>query len=122
MRAKRARTSAVRRTPEQIEECAREWVKAKFRSAAKERARERLWPGVDWSCHLVHAVVREPAELSVFEGEGVICHSFADLLADLSRRGSAFSGSAGGDLAEIVSYYSSARIGDPANMGPITAI
>ena len=44
----------------------------------------------------------------MFQREGVTCHSFRQLLADLSRRKDhSFSGSAGGDLAEIVGYYNS---------------
>jgi hypothetical protein len=69
-----------------------------------------LWPHVQWQYHLVHAQVRERRELEVFQKEGVTCHSFRQLLADLSRRKDhSFSGSAGGDLAEIVSYYNSAE-------------
>lgn len=100
------RTSARGRTPEQVEVCAREWVAAKFRARDKIQLRERLWPGVAWSFHLVHAVVREPRELEVFAADGVVCHPFHELLTTLSRRSkTSFSGSAGGDLAEIVSYY-----------------
>jgi len=92
----------------QIDACAYEWVRSKFCTKNKVQVRERLWPGVAWSYHLVHAVIREPQELEAFQREGVMCHSFYDLLADLSRRADhAFSGSAGGDLAEIVSYYNS---------------
>jgi hypothetical protein len=102
----RSRTSAVARSPEEVELCAREWVRAKFRANDKIRVREKLWPGIVWSYHLVHAVVREPRELTVFESEGVKCHPFHDVLSDLLRRGQGiFSGSAGGDLAEIVGYY-----------------
>lgn len=102
------RTSARARTPEQVELCAREWVEAKFRARDKVQLRERLWPGVAWSFHLVHAVVREPRELEVFTTEGVTCHPFHELLSTLSQRSKrSFSGSAGGDLAEIVSYYKS---------------
>jgi Holliday junction resolvase-like predicted endonuclease len=105
-------TSARARTPEQVEVCAREWVAAKFRARDKARLRERLWPGIAWSFHLVHAVVREPRELEVFASEGVTCHPFHELLSTLSQRGShSFSGSAGGDLAEIVSYYNSNATG-----------
>ena len=101
-------TSARARTPEQVEACAREWVENKFRHRDKVQLRERLWPGVVWSYHLVHAVVREPRELELFSAEGVICHPFHELLSALSRRTKrSFSGSAGGDLAEIVSYYKS---------------
>jgi hypothetical protein len=104
----RARTSAIERTPDQIGTCAREWVQSKFKADAKAKAREGLWPHVQWQHHLVHARVRERRELEVFQREGVTCHSFRGLLADLSRRKDhSFSGSAGGDLAEIVSYYNS---------------
>jgi hypothetical protein len=104
----RVRTNASARTPEQIETCARAWVQSKFKADAKAKAREGLWPHVQWQYHLVHARVRERRELEVFQRESVTCHSFRGLLADLSRRKDhSFSGSAGGDLAEIVSYYNS---------------
>jgi hypothetical protein len=98
--------SARVRTLEQIDICARQWVESKFRAHDKAQLRERLWPGVVWSFHLVHAVVREPRELEIFASEGVICHAFHELLSDLSQRHKhSFSGSAGGDLTEIISYY-----------------
>jgi hypothetical protein len=103
----RARTNAGARTPEQVETCARDWVQSKFKADDKAKVRERLWPNVQWSYHLVHAVVRERRELEVFQQEGVTCHPFGDLLEELSNRGDHhFSGSAGGDLAEIITYYS----------------
>jgi hypothetical protein len=99
-------SSARARTPDQIDICARQWVESKFRARTKVELRERLWPGVTWSFHLVHAVVREPRELQIFASEGVTCHAFHELLSDLSQRHkNSFLGSAGGDLAEIVSYY-----------------
>jgi hypothetical protein len=83
-------------------------VQSKFKADAKAKARKGLWPHVQWHYHLVHAKVRERRELEVFQREGVTCHSFRQFLADLSRRKDhSFSGSAGGDLAEIVSYYNS---------------
>src|SRR5580698_9523201 len=92
------RTNASARTPDQIETCASEWVQSKFKADAKAKTRERLWPHVQWQYHLVHARVRERRELEVFQREGVACHSFRQLLADLSRRKDhSFSGSAGGD-------------------------
>ncbi len=97
--------SAIKRTPEEVELCARGWVRTKFSAETKARVRERLWPGVLWSYHLVHGVVREPRELSIFETEGVTCHPFHAVLSKLLERDGTFSGSAGGDLAEIVGYY-----------------
>ena len=100
------RNSARKRTTEQVEVCARQWVASKFEATAKVELRERLWPGVEWSFHFVHAKMRVPQEREVFAAAGVICHPFHELLSDLSKRTEgAFSGSAGGDLAEIVAYY-----------------
>jgi hypothetical protein len=107
------RGSYVRkRTPEQVRAYAHDWVEAKFRSPDKVQLRSELWPGVRWSYHLVHGVVRYPLELEVLANEDVTCHPFYQLLSDLSQRGDrAFSGSAGGDLAEIISYYKSHETG-----------
>ena len=103
----KAPTNAAARTPEQVETCARYWVQSKFKAPNKAKIREGLWPNVDWSFHLVHAEVKHPEELGVFQQEGVECHCFRNLLKDLSRRTDHhFSGSAGGDLAEIITYYS----------------
>lgn len=101
------RGSHVRkRTPEQVQQYARAWVEAKFQAPDKKALRERLWPGARWTIHLIHGVVRYAEELTVFAAEGVVCRPFHELLSDLSQReAGGFSGSAGGDLAEIVSYY-----------------
>src|SRR5579871_1657125 len=92
----RALTSIKKRTPQEVEVCARKWIHAKFTSDAKNRVREKLWPAVQWSYHLVHGNVREPAELRVFTEEGIKCHPFHEVLAELLRRGggAGFSGSA----------------------------
>jgi Holliday junction resolvase-like predicted endonuclease len=103
------RTTAKKRTPEQIEECARVWVAEKFRSKGKQQVRESLWPKVEWSYHLVHGKIKEKKELNIFQSEGVVCHQFSDLLVTLCGPDRTFSGSAGGDLAEIVRYYNSER-------------
>ena len=102
-----------KRTPEQVDIFARAYVDSKFRASDKEQLRARLWPSVNWSFHLVHGVVRYPDELKIFAREGVTCHPFHQLLSDLERRdGRSFSGSAGGDLAEIVSYYKTHETGN----------
>jgi len=103
-----SRLSARKRTVEEIEGCARTWVELKFRVEPKLRTREQLWPGVDWTYHFVHAVVREQCELDMFKSEGIRLHPFHEILSTLAKRKThSFSGSAGGDLAEIVSYYRS---------------
>jgi hypothetical protein len=100
------RSSARKRSFAELDKCARAWVDAKFRSPAKARLRDRIWPGINWEFHLVHGIVRESTELKIFASEGVILHPFHEILFTLCTRAShSFSASAGGDLAEIVSYY-----------------
>lgn len=101
------RGSFVRkRTPDQARSFAKAWIEKKFAGAAKLAIRDRLWPGARWSRHLVHGAVRYPDELLAFEAEGVTCHPFHRLLSDLSQRGpDGFTVSAGGDLAEILTYF-----------------
>src|ERR1043165_3461456 len=40
-----SRTSAKTRTPDEIVDCAREWVNAKFSAPDKAQIRNQLWPG-----------------------------------------------------------------------------
>jgi hypothetical protein len=109
----RGKGSYVRkRTSEQVRAYARDWVEAKFRSTDKAQLRSELWPGVRWSFHLVHGVVRYPLKLEVLTSEGVTCHPFHQLLSDLSQCDDrSFSGSTSYDLAGIISYYKSYEAG-----------
>lgn len=104
----RGRLSARKRPDEELDACARQWVHDKFRDNAKVELRKKLWPGVDWEYHFVHANVKYPRELEIIASEGIKLHAFHDVLAALTdRKKGSFSASAGGDLAEIVSYYKS---------------
>lgn len=101
-----SRQSARKRSVQEVEDCARAWVASKYQAEPKMRVREQLWPGVEWQFHFVHAVVRDCHELEIFRANGVVLHAFHDILDSLAKRKShSFSGSAGGDLAEIVAYY-----------------
>ena len=102
------RTSVRARTLQEVDQCAKLWVEGKFRSSPKVELRKRLWPGVKWAFHFVHGVVRDPHELKVIESQGIKLHPFHEILDSLSKRGpDSYSASAGGDLAEIVTYYKS---------------
>jgi hypothetical protein len=106
-----ARTSAKLRSSDEIGTCARDWVEGKYKSPDKQRLRNQLWPGVDWSFHLVHGVVKDESELAAIKACGVTLSPFHKCLFDLCERDDivAFSGSAGGDLAEVVRYYRQKR-------------
>lgn len=102
-------SSAKKRSPAEVEECAKAWFAGKFCAHAKVALRERLWPGMSWKFKFIHGVVRESMELDVISQCGADCVDFADLLTDLTAGSSRFSASAGGDLAEIVAYQRSRR-------------
>lgn len=110
----RSRSSARKRTPQELEQCVAAWVDLKFRSATKRKIRSQLWPGIKWSFHFVHAKVKDPAELKCIAGAGVKLVPFMRLLYDLceqEREGhTGFSGTAGGDFAEIVGYFYEGRL------------
>jgi hypothetical protein len=105
-RSGRKQTSVRRRTEEEIRECATAWVNIKFNSASKRQVREDLWPGVVWTYHLVHAEVRDETELDFIREMSVTVTPFHKILYTLcSSHQNKFTGSAGGDLAEIVRYF-----------------
>src|SRR5262245_21701347 len=58
-----------KRTPEQVQACAHNWVEAKFRARKKVNLRSELWPGASWSFHLVHGELYYPDELEAFASE-----------------------------------------------------
>lgn len=102
----RKKTSAKQRSEQEIRLCVAEWVRAKFNSNAKQKVREQLWPGLDWQFRLVHAEVKDKAELEMMSEMNINLIPFHKILYTLCLGGqSNFSGSAGGDLAEVVHYF-----------------
>ena len=100
------KTSAKRRTEEELALCATAWVEKKFLAKKKAAARENIWPGLGWRFSFVHGVVKEEKELELIHSRNVNLIPFKQVLVELCHTGEhAFSGSAGGDLAEIVGYY-----------------
>ena len=84
----RLRTNASARTPDQIETCASEWVQSKFKADAKAKAREGLWPHVQWRYHLVHHESASAGSLRSFKGRGGV-----SLVPPIARRFVASQGS-----------------------------
>ncbi len=105
------RTSAKTRVSDEILVCVRDWIEGKYHAKHKQELRNQLWPGVEWSFHLVHGVVKDETELTAIKECGVNLVPFHKCLFDLCERDDvvAFSGSAGGDLAEVVRYYRKKR-------------
>jgi hypothetical protein len=102
----RKKTSIRTRSDGEIEACAREWVAQKFSSPKKSKVREQLWPGLVWTYHLVHGVVKYEKEVEGIRKLDVGTIPFIRILLELCHTGEqGLSASAGGDLAEVVRYY-----------------
>ncbi|MCU0783158.1 MAG: hypothetical protein MUF81_03750 [Verrucomicrobia bacterium] len=100
------KTSAKRRTEQEVTQCVDAWIEKKFLAKKKAVARDNIWPGLDWRFSFVHGVVKEEKELDLIRSRNVNVIPFKQVLVELCHTGEhTFSGSAGGDLAEIVRYY-----------------
>jgi hypothetical protein len=102
----KASTSAWKRSPDVIKQCAAAWVQNKFQNAKKYKVRERAWPGLTWKFLFVHCIVKEEAELRAIESRGIELVPFHKVLGDLcAKADNGFAGASATDIAEIVGYY-----------------
>ncbi|HZT44423.1 MAG TPA: hypothetical protein VFA07_19825 [Chthonomonadaceae bacterium] len=100
------RTSAVRRSPEQVDECTGAWMEKKFKNTKKVRLRDSIWPGLNWQYVVVHGVVKHNQELESISQHGAKVVPLSRVLADLCADGfSLYTGASGGDLADLIRYY-----------------
>jgi hypothetical protein len=113
----KSKTSMKTRKPAVVDAAARAWVEKKFASPAKRAARELAWPGLQWKYVLVHAVVREPAELQCIAAHGVELFPLHHVLMELGAgKKTGIKGGAGTDLSEVIEYFyahSKRRQGEP---------
>ena len=101
----KTRTSAKARPDAMLRKDVKEWVHKKFTSKGKVAARERAWPGISWQYVFVHAVVREPKELSFIAAHNIQVVPFHDVLRQLKHVSTSQRGGAGTDISEIVEYF-----------------
>jgi hypothetical protein len=106
----RARTSAWTRPPEMLQASVAAWVDKKFYSAGKAAARDKAWPGLQWSLEFVHGEVRHPEELELIRTHGIKTHTFYSVLSSLCNDAAlTHKGGAGTDIAEMIAYYANHR-------------
>jgi hypothetical protein len=116
--ARRSRTSAKMRSQEEVRSFAKEWVSDKYFGKKKCKVRDKLWPNIRWEFYLVHGVVKDEQELGAIRSYGISLLPFYDLLKDLCQNDATnFSASAGGDLAEVVRYYTNLQLGSTGDPG-----
>ena len=102
----KSKTSMKARSPAFIESAVEAWVKKKFTSKSKVAARELAWPQLKWKYILVHAVVREPAELDAMKINGIEIIPLHQVLVELGHETAAgIKGGAGTDLSEVIEYF-----------------
>lgn len=110
----KGKTSAWRRPQEALPISVAAWVKKKFLSETKVKARDRAWPKMDWSFHFVHGKVRHGEELALIESHGIELIPFHVVLAELcENKDDAPKSGAGSDIADMIKYYKDHR-GVPA--------
>ena len=106
----KSKTSAWRRPPEALPISVAAWVKKKFLSETKIKARDRAWPNLEWSFYFVHGEVRHEEELPLIARHGIELTSFYSVLADLCKnKDDAPKGGAGSDIADMIAYYEKHR-------------
>lgn len=101
----KSRTSAKARPEAMLQRSVAAWVEKKFTSKGKVSARERAWAGLSWRYIFVHAVVREPLELSLIAKHGIVVVPFHAVLHQLKHVSASQRGGAGTDVSEIVEYF-----------------
>lgn len=105
---RKAAGSAYGRNSEELKECVDGWIKKKFTDPKKVKRREFFWPGLDWGFVFIHGRVKHEEELGMI---GSSTHDiklipFEKILTELcSGNMPKLSGSAAGDLAEIIKFY-----------------
>lgn len=97
---------AKRRSDEELQKHAREWVRHKFDLPEKQLARERLAAG-HWSRELVVNEVKYPDELRVITGEGLNVLYLRDLVNELKSKSMDFKGASGAHLVDLITLSSS---------------
>ena len=98
--------AAVRRTPELIRACAKEWTERKFKSPKKTAMRSAAWPNLAWTHVFVHGIVLDLFEVQCVADCGVTIVPLYKVLAALRHRDAhRIRGVAGTDLSEIIEYY-----------------
>jgi len=97
-------TNARKRTAKEIREGVEQWVLKKFTSPKKIKRRNEILPGATWRNILVHAVLKDSAELPIMESLGVELIPYKQVLESLCRDKKGKSSSAASGIVEMLNY------------------
>ncbi len=97
-------TSARRRTPAQLRAGVAQWVEKKFTGPRKIKRRNEILPGGTWRHFLVHAVLKDDAELPLMKELGVELIPYWQVLHDLCNDSRSKSSSVASGIVEMLNY------------------
>ncbi len=97
-------TSARRRTPDQLRAGVVQWVEKKFTSLRKIQRRNEILPGAQWRNFLVHAVLKDEAELPLMQELGVELIPYRQVLLELCNDTKSSSSSAASGIIEMLNH------------------
>ncbi|WP_152523917.1 hypothetical protein [Sporomusa ovata] len=93
-----------------MEESVEEWLNTKYLDSKKCEMRDSLWPGASWKCILVHGIVKHPEELALISSKGIKLIPLNEILSDLCGGRLGKHSSTGGDLVDLIGFYSKSVI------------
>jgi len=96
--------NARKRTKNELREGVEQWVAKKFTSPKKAKRRNEILPDAKWRYFLVHAVLKDEAELVIMKELGVELIPYKRVLADLRLEKQSKSSSAASGIVEMLNY------------------
>lgn len=97
-------TNARRRTADQLRTGVEQWVEKKFTGPRKIQRRNEILPDAQWRNFLVHAVLKDEAELPLMQELGVELISYRQILQDLCNDSRSKSSSVASGIIEMLNY------------------
>jgi hypothetical protein len=97
-------TNARKRTKKELRKGVEQWVAKKFTSPKKVKRRNEILSDARWRKFLVHAVLKDEAELTIMEELGVELIPYKRVLDDLRSEKKSKSSSAASGIVEMLNY------------------
>ena len=97
-------TNARKRTKNELHEGVEQWVVKKFTSPKKIKRRNEILPNANWRNILVHAALKDRAELPIMESLGVELIPYKQVLEALCSDKKGRSSSAASGIVEMLNY------------------
>ena len=97
-------TNARKRNDKELREGVEQWVDKKFTSTRKVNRRNEILPNAKWRNFLVHAVLKDEAELTIMMELGIELISYKKVLEDLRADKQGKSSSAASGIVEMLNY------------------